>query len=1594
MADFRIDRIRFRWKNVWATATAYIKDDFIIYQGKAYVCLIGHTSDASFYTDLNATSPKWVLMQDGYVWKDQWSPNTYYDLGNIVKFNAWVYRCITPHTSAATTTLGLTASNSYWEIVAKGTNWLHNWTVNYDYNLGDVVRYNGHVYELTTKHTSAATTALGLEADQSKWLKLTTSDHWSGDWTTNTRYVVGDVIRHNGIVYRCNTGHTSSVSHLSNDYSYWTIVNSGIEYTGEWTTNTRYKLNDIIKYGATLWKCTVEHTSSSTYFTVDQTSDPSTTKWSIWLPGLEFETRWNQNTLYKQGDIVLYGGYAYTALTNHQGSVPSFNGKVQDTGNWELLKEGYRHLGDWGEDSSGYDYNTGDVVRLNGYLYICISDSHDGAVPDGSNKWQVLVTGRHHRGEWADNTQYEKMDVVLFAGTAYLASKRHLSSASGSRPDLDVDYTNEEFWTVLIQGEATNVLRERGDLRTHNSQTDSSMADERLGIGAAGAVLKANNPLDATKDTGILANWGQFGSSDKIYYVSGKTGQDVPGNGRTEAAPWKTIKYACDYIQLDLANRAPADVFVKTGVYEEILPISVPAGVALIGDELRSTSVFPKAGYETSDMFRVRNGSGIRNMSLNGLSGTLGTPNSYGTRRPTAGAFVTLDPGTGVGDTSVHITSKSPYVQNVSTFGTGCTGLRVDGSLHNAGYRSVVANDFTQILTDGIGYWCSYNGRSELVSVFTYYCHVGYLTEFGGRVRATNGNNSYGDFGSVAEGVNPEETAKTGTVNNRSKEAQIRVVENNGANLLAFGYSNTGTSYTGTPSITLAGSGYGASVAYEEQRKNSIMEVRVTDPGDSSTSGGLNYTYISNSAQWGDSTTIQLSASDVTGTAAAYVGQRIYITSGAGDGQYAKISSYNNVTKYATVERESDGAAGWEHIYPGYPIANALTTATRYIIEPRVVIPEPTFGSTVKTVPHKIDAITANENNFIIAKTDLISYSTDVGSTWTSSTGSLTGTWTEVKANRGTSYVMALQGTTATTTAGLSSDNGQSWSTTTLSNGANWIDVAFKENQWIAISTGSATETSISTNQGGSWSAGTTISGQNKKIEYGNGIFVILPESGNTALTSTDGTTWTTRTLPVTSNWQDLKYANGRFVAVGNSDAKIIYSLDGITWYDAYINVTNLQDSTTGLWNKLAYSQGVWMCTNSSDNTIITSQSGSVWSSLLEDSSTKAFATTGGYACIAGGEDATGMPSWIGSKGTTDACSVNYGAKPFMRSDIAGSRVTGFTIYDPGSGYNSSPTITIHDYANTIDATYDVRLSASGALGQPVFNNRGLDWNISSATIVGNGYADIFQTGKQIVLSGVTAVPTPGENFIISGIDDVIYKLVSVDQQSGAGPYELTISIDPVIGKSESPVHGTAIELRENYSQIRLTGHDFLDIGTGNFSETNYPILYQDGYNFDAGLEPKQFNEVTEQGGGRVFYTSTDQDGNFRVGEQFLVEQATGIITLNSSLFNFTGLQSLTLGGIVVGGTQVVVNEFSKEQTFIANSNNIVPTQRAIAAYVSSRISGGGSQANTNTLNAGQIKISTSNIDQAGGTTIQIPQKMTIKGGADGHYLSSMYFGS
>jgi hypothetical protein len=145
-----------------------------------------------------------------------------------------------------------------------------------------------------------------------------------------------------------------------------------------------------------------------------------------------------------------------------------------------------------------------------------------------------------------------------------------------------------------------------------------------------------------------------------------------------------------------------------------------------------------------------------------------------------------------------------------------------------------------------------------------------------------------------------------------------------------------------------------------------------------------------------------------------------------------------------------------------------------------------------------------------------------------------------------------------------------------------------------------------------------------------------------------------------------------------------------------------------------------------------------------------------------------------------------------------------------------------------------------------------------------------------------------------------------------------------------------------------------------------------------------------------VFFTSTDQDGNFRVGDLFTIEQSTGVATLNADAFNIAGLQELSLGNVTLGGNSATITEFSTDPYFTANSDNLVPTQRAIKAYISSQIGGGGASLNVNSVTAGSIYIATNQITLAAGTPagtgITINARMNFASGVTGYPLAFNFY--
>ena len=92
-------------------------------------------------------------------------------------------------------------------------------------------------------------------------------------------------------------------------------------------------------------------------------------------------------------------------------------------------------------------------------------------------------------------------------------------------------------------------------------------------------------------------------------------------------------------------------------------------------------------------------------------------PDNYGAQINT-GAYVALDPGAGPADTTVWITNKPNLCTKRNNNRNGLyRNEELMVALHNGGNRSIVANDFTQVITDGIGMWCN-----EMVKQSLYLC--------------------------------------------------------------------------------------------------------------------------------------------------------------------------------------------------------------------------------------------------------------------------------------------------------------------------------------------------------------------------------------------------------------------------------------------------------------------------------------------------------------------------------------------------------------------------------------------------------------------------------------------------------------------------------------------------------------------------------------------------------------------------------------------------------------------------------------------------------------------------------------------------------
>jgi len=278
----------------------------------------------------------------------------------------------------------------------------------------------------------------------------------------------------------------------------------------------------------------------------------------------------------------------------------------------------------------------------------------------------------------------------------------------------NIDFvSNNESNTVTITVSDTGLLSVEGDVRLANNLYDSSISKGNVGevLTAASEGLKWQIPSSLI---GI----------DNVLYVS-KSGDDS-NDGKSLEKSFLTIKAALT------AATSGTTVFVKSGDYTENNPVTVPAGVSVVGDNLRTVSVRPQ--NTTQDIFYVNNKCYMTGMTFRDHV----SPSSA----------IAFNPNGSAG----NITT-SPYIQNCSSITTTGTGMRIDGSHVSGAIRSMVLDAYTQFNEGGIGVHILNSGYAQLVSLFTICCTESVLCESGGQCSITNSNSSFGTFGFRANGL-------------------------------------------------------------------------------------------------------------------------------------------------------------------------------------------------------------------------------------------------------------------------------------------------------------------------------------------------------------------------------------------------------------------------------------------------------------------------------------------------------------------------------------------------------------------------------------------------------------------------------------------------------------------------------------------------------------------------------------------------------------------------------------------------------------------------------------------------------------------------
>jgi len=790
MADFRLGRLKFNWRGDWTPSTEYVIDDIVKFGANTYVVTTNHTSTANERDWYDNDLSYWSLHVEGIRNVGSYSAGTFYKVNDILKYGNTQYRV----TAGIGTTAGLQfsgdASPNVTAYVA-GFNGEGPWDAGTVYETGDVVLYAGNSYVAIQTSVQGAipptelTTQWDFLAQGHNAVGLTT-------YESGVTYYRGDLVTVGGDTYQVDATSTENV-HPTKGLSVgigstlvgvaitaWTIYNRGLRYAGSYSTTTEYYRNDVVEYASSSYV----GIGSTSFLYITPGSDA--TKWAALSVG-------DSNALLTQpGDLLVRDSTSPTRLA---------------------IGQTYQSLG-VGTDSTPQWMTIGDSTRIYHVDPELGSDTFNGITPDMA--FRTLKTACDSASAITDITNFVYDEAsglstitapnhgILYPNITVRLRDIEFSCLSGANTYAvnAFQYDNSAGVATCTVGAAMTGLQIGDTIRLDNLEftcpggsgiTTTIFPDGTRGEGFNFTVSAINGPQQIEMAVGI--------STIQHIYVSGGTlfvGVDTSFFPRNILTSYFNVidvvdndTFTCNvgvstinhaYVAGgQVLNLSPAVVKLSSSEFVEQLPIVVPPFTSVVGSTLRSSKVRPASGLSADGvtpnnrqtMFQLSDATTIQGLNADGMVGF-----DYDSTRPFELAASTVRTGVGTTACGVYfafnpnspILNKSPYVKDCTVFGNPPTdggsggagvGALADGGVHSSGFRTMVFDAFTNVLSDGAGFILDADAGSEIVSSFTYYCKWGYYAGGGSRIRGVGGNNSYGDYGVIASGFSTAETPRS-----------------------------------------------------------------------------------------------------------------------------------------------------------------------------------------------------------------------------------------------------------------------------------------------------------------------------------------------------------------------------------------------------------------------------------------------------------------------------------------------------------------------------------------------------------------------------------------------------------------------------------------------------------------------------------------------------------------------------------------------------------------------------------------------------------------------------------------------------------------